>query len=89
MATRLRTLGLRRPFETYPSLLLGALAMTPLDVTAMYQTMASGGFQAPLRAIREVTNAESQPLARYPLNMKQVIEPDAAICVELRAPGGR
>jgi penicillin-binding protein 1B len=42
----------------------------------MYQTIASGGFRAPLRAIREVTTQEGQPLKRYPLAVEQVFPPE-------------
>ena len=37
----------------------------------MYQTIASGGFRAPLRAIREVTTQQGKPLNRYPLAVEQ------------------
>ena len=41
----------------------------------MYQTLASGGFQMPLRTIREVLTAAGAPLQRYPLAIEQVVEP--------------
>ena len=42
----------------------------------MYQTIASGGFRSPLRAIREVTTQEGRPLTRYPLAVEQVFAPE-------------
>jgi penicillin-binding protein 1B len=56
-------------------LLLGAVDLTPWEVAQMYETFASGGFRIPLRAIREVTTAEGEPLQRYPLNVEKAIEP--------------
>ncbi|MFB3116873.1 MAG: penicillin-binding protein 1B, partial [Gammaproteobacteria bacterium] len=50
----LHSLGLETDIPEYPSLLLGALDLTPFQVAQMYQTLASGGFQVPLRSIKEV-----------------------------------
>jgi penicillin-binding protein 1B len=51
--------------------------MTPFEVTQMYQTLASGGFRTPLRAIREVLTPEGAPLKRYSLAVAQTIDPAA------------
>ena len=69
----LKLLGIRREVPAYPAMLLGAVNLTPIEVTQMYQTLASGGFRMPLRAIREVLTADGTPIARYPLSVKQVI----------------
>jgi penicillin-binding protein 1B len=42
-----------------------------MEVAQMYQTIASGGFRGPLRAIREVTTQDGKPLKRYPLSVEQ------------------
>jgi penicillin-binding protein 1B len=74
-------LGIERDLNTYASSLLGADGLSPLEVTQMYQSIASGGFRVPLRAIREVLTAEGQPLQRYPLSIEQVIEPGPAYLI--------
>ena len=71
----LERLGLGREVRPYPSLLLGAVEMAPADVAHLYQTLASGGFRMPLRAIREVTDAEGRRLSRYRLSVEQGFEP--------------
>ncbi|MES9971330.1 MAG: penicillin-binding protein 1B [Candidatus Thiodiazotropha sp.] len=60
-------LGIRRPLPAYPSLLLGAVSLSPLEMTQMYQTLANGGYGATLKSIRDVTDAQGTPLSRYPL----------------------
>jgi len=70
----LHTLGIKRDMNPYPSLLLGAAAMTPIEVAQMYHTLASGGFRTPLRAIRAILTAQGQPLQRYPLSIEKVVE---------------
>jgi penicillin-binding protein 1B len=68
-------LGVTQELNEYAASLLGANELSPLDVTQMYQTIASGGFQTPLRAIREILTAQGQPLQRYPLSVEQTVQP--------------
>ncbi len=63
-------LGVRRPLPPYPSLLLGAVSLSPLEMTQMYQTLANGGFSATLKSIRDVTDDRGEPLSRYPLEIE-------------------
>ena len=72
----LRRLGVDRPMQPYAATLLGAVDLSPLEVAQMYQTIASGGFRTPLRAIREVTTQEGVPLKRYALAVEQAFPPE-------------
>jgi penicillin-binding protein 1B len=67
----LKALGVERPIQPYPSLLLGALDLSPLEVAQVYQTFAAGGYRAPPRAIREVLDPDGRRLQRYPLRMER------------------
>ncbi len=73
----LKRLGVERPLDPYPSLLLGAQGLSPLEVATMYQTMASNGFKMPLRAIRQVTDSHGEELSRYPFELEQTIDHSA------------
>jgi len=64
-------LGMQKMPPPYASVLLGAVDLSPLEVAQMYETIASGGFRTPLRAIREVTTAEGKPLNHYSLSVEQ------------------
>jgi penicillin-binding protein 1B len=66
-----KRLGIERDLKPYAATLLGAVELSPLEVAQMYQTIASGGFRAPLRAIREVTTQDGKPLKRYALAVEQ------------------
>lgn len=70
----LHRLGIKKAIPPYPSMLLGAIELTPLEIAQMYQTLAAGGFRTPLRAIREVMTADGQPLQRYPIHVEQTVE---------------
>jgi len=77
----LRRLGVEQPLKPYPSLVLGAVEMSPLQVAHMYQTFASGGFRTPVRAITAVLAADKTPLQRYPLTVQSAIKPTADFLV--------
>jgi penicillin-binding protein 1B len=70
----LHRLGIERELPEFAASLLGANALSPREVTQVYQTLAGGGFRTPLRAIREVLTADGEPLQRYPLNVEQVVD---------------
>ena len=67
----LNRLGVEQKWPAYPSMLLGAGGLSPMNVANMYQTMANGGFNTPLRGIRNVLTAEGEPLKRYPFQIQQ------------------
>ncbi|CCE23067.1 penicillin-binding protein 1B [Methylotuvimicrobium alcaliphilum] len=77
VAKTLKDLGVDRPVDLYPSLLLGASPLSPLDVTQMYQTLAGDGFVTPLRAIRGVVDGNGKRLQSYPFNVRQSVDPAA------------
>jgi len=71
----LMRMGVTRSVNTFPSMLLGAVELSPLEVTEVYQTFAAGGFHQPLRAIKAVTTADGAPLERYGLSVSEAIDP--------------
>lgn len=76
VVTTLHKLGITRPINPFPSVLLGALELTPFEVAQMYQTLADNGFKTRLRAIRAVLDADGKPLQRYSLEMSQSVAPE-------------
>ena len=63
----LQRLGLDRDLPPYPSLILGGVTMSPFEMAQIYEGIASGGFRIPLRAIREVTDANGKSLQHLSL----------------------
>ncbi|MBD9485598.1 penicillin-binding protein 1B [Pseudomonas sp. PDM14] len=78
----LSRLGVDREWPAYPSMLLGAGALSPMEVATVYQTLANGGFNTPLRGIRSVLTAEGQPLKRYPFQIQQRFDTGAIYLVQ-------
>jgi penicillin-binding protein 1B len=71
----LRNMGLPADPPAYPSLLLGSLELSPLEVSQLYQTLAASGFYAPLRSVREVLTADAVRISSYPVEVRQTLEP--------------
>lgn len=61
----LMSFGLDREINPNPSLLLGAVELSPVDVTQLYQYFAADGHAVPLRAVRGVVDAKGRTLSRY------------------------
>ena len=74
---QLHALGLQKEMEPNPSLLLGALELSPMEVQQIYQTIAAGGTYTPLTAIRSVMDSYGKALKRYPLQVKQVVSEES------------
>jgi penicillin-binding protein 1B len=77
VAGLLHDLGLERRPDPNPSLLLGAIEMSPFEVAQVYNSLANGGFRMPLRAVRSVVDADGEPLVRYPLELLPAADTDA------------
>jgi len=75
VAELLYRLGIPRRAEPYPSLLLGAVELAPIEVAQVYNTLANGGFRTPFRAVRSIVDAAGKPLERYPIEIVAAAEP--------------
>lgn len=72
----LHRLGVTSGIPQYPSVVLGAVELSPVEIARMYLTIANDGFRTSLRTTRSILSNNDEPLSRYPLEVKQVVEPD-------------
>ncbi|SDU46832.1 penicillin-binding protein 1B [Desulfobacula phenolica] len=70
-------MGLDHKVPVFPSVLLGSLEMSPVQVVQTYHTLASGGFFTPIKCIRSIYRPDGQVLQRYPLTIEQRLDPGA------------
>ena len=70
-------LGLEREPPQLPSVLLGSLDVSPLEVAQLYNAFANGGFSTPLRAVRAVVDAEGTQIKSFALEVTPVADPAA------------
>lgn len=61
---QLRQLGLQSQIPAYPSVLLGAIDLSPMDVLGMYQVFASGGYHTRIHSVKKVISEKGQVLQR-------------------------
>ncbi|HEY7840991.1 MAG TPA: penicillin-binding protein 1B [Gammaproteobacteria bacterium] len=73
--------GLERRLAPLPSLLLGAVELSPIEVAQAYQTLAAGGFRAPLNGIRDVLDRDGNGLSRHAIELEQSLDPRATYLV--------
>jgi penicillin-binding protein 1B len=69
----MRAAGYEGDALAVPSIMLGSMDMSPLQVAQLYGTVAAHGYRAPLIAIREVTNKDGEPVKRYDLRVQQAL----------------
>ena len=63
---------------SYPSIFLGAVDLSPLDVSGIYNNFATGGFKYPTKSIRSVVDSQGRVLERFGLSVQQTIDPSSA-----------
>ena len=82
VADTIKNLGYSQDIEEVPSLMLGSIEMSPLQVAELYHTIAAGGFYTRLRSIRAVYTADNVPLKRYHYEVEQRFSPEVIHLVQ-------
>lgn len=80
----LEILGLEGSLEALPSLALGAVDLSPIEVAGLYQALANGGYATRTRVIREVLDADHRPLHQFPVVVSGAV-PEGPVHVLLDA----
>ena len=73
---RMQHIGLKQNVAEYPSLLLGAVDLSPMQVARLYYPLATKGYQSDFRAAQHVLLSNGESIRAYPLQVRQVIEED-------------
>ncbi len=75
----LQKLGIpKEVIDPVPSMLLGAISLTPMEVAQEYQSIASGGNKAPLSAVRSVISEDGRVLYQSFPQAERVVPAQAA-----------
>jgi penicillin-binding protein 1B len=78
----LQRLGLETSTPLNPSLLLGTVEMSPLEVVQVYTSLANGGFRARLRAVHAVLDEQGRALKRFKVQVESVAPPAAVYQID-------
>jgi penicillin-binding protein 1B len=71
----LQKLGLENAPVLNPSMLLGTVEMTPLEVVQVYTSLANGGFRARLRTVHAVLDEQGKPLKSFKVQVEEAAPP--------------
>ncbi|MGY3867354.1 penicillin-binding protein 1B [Aeromonas bivalvium] len=74
----LHKLGVEQEIQPYPSLVLGAVALSPMEVNQMYLPIANQGLTQPLSAIRAVVGGDGKLVYQHDQSAKRVADQDAS-----------
>ncbi len=74
---KIKQLGIAAEIPAVPASLLGAVELTPIEVTQMFQSLAAGGYSVPLRSVTAVLTPHGELLSRYPLRFMPLENRDA------------
>jgi penicillin-binding protein 1B len=77
----INVLGNRQKIMPYPSLALGAINMSPMEMTSIYQSFSTNGFRSRLRSVFAVLDKNRQPLERYALDIDNQVNPESVVLV--------
>ena len=78
VANRITNLTGKAISHPFPSIFLGALDLTPFEVSELYAAFASGGFRTPGRSVVVVLDDKAATLSRYAIDVKQMFSTDNA-----------
>jgi penicillin-binding protein 1A len=73
-----RAMGLTTPIPDYPSTILGAAAVIPIELTAAFASFGNGGLRVTPRFILRVEDASGQALLDVPAEASPALSPGAA-----------
>ena len=74
-------LGIESPLQPYPSITLGALGVSPLEMSAAYSTFANFGSRVEPYLIEKITTADGTVLYEHRVAPRQVISDQVAAAV--------
>jgi penicillin-binding protein 1B len=76
-----RRVGIESPLPPYPSVVLGAAEVTPLEVAQAYAVIANQGLKAAVRGASKLVDRQGQMVERHPMAVERAVSPEAAYLV--------
>jgi len=76
-----RRLGIESPLQPYPSITLGALGVSPLEMSAAYSTLANFGSRVDTYLIERITAADGTVIYQNKVEPRQVVSDQIAAAV--------
>ncbi|MDC3067165.1 penicillin-binding protein 1B [Pseudomonadota bacterium] len=77
----LKKIGFPYTISAYPSILLGATELTPLQLTSLYTTFLNDGFKLPIKTINSVRDQNYSLIRQYPAELRTSLSPQTAALI--------
>ncbi|MDK1103416.1 MAG: transglycosylase domain-containing protein [Actinomycetota bacterium] len=74
-------LGIESPLQPYPSITLGALGVSPLEMAAAYSTLANYGLRVEPYLIQRITASDGTVIYEHTVEPRQVVSDQVAAAV--------
>lgn len=74
-------LGIQSPLPALPSLALGSVEVTPLEVATAFSTLANGGVRTQPLAVKQVVDQEGRVLERRDVRVEKAVAPQMAFMI--------
>lgn len=74
-------LGIESPLQPYPSITLGALGVSPLEMSAAYSTLANYGSRVEPYLIERITSSDGTIIYQHEVEPRQVVSDQIAAAV--------
>jgi penicillin-binding protein 1B len=71
-------LGIESPLPALPSLALGAVEVSPLEVASAFSTLANSGVRTQSLSVKQVTDPAGRVLEKRDIRVKKVLSPEMA-----------
>ncbi len=72
-----KALGIASPLQNIPSIALGTIELTPLEIGVAYSTIANSGIRPVPISIKDVIDKDGNVIEKKGLEMEQVVSPQA------------
>ena len=66
----------------FPSVLLGAIELTPLQLTSLYTTFVNAGYKLPIKTIKSVRDQNNYLVRQYPAELMPSLSPQTAALIQ-------
>ncbi len=76
-----RRAGITSPIPPYPSIALGTMSLTPLEITAAYAVFANGGMRVRPYWIRRIEDRFGRPLEVHTPDLEPALDPATAFII--------
>ena len=78
----LEKIGFPLAIAPFPSVLLGAIELTPIQLTSLYTIFVNAGYKLPIKTIKSVRDQNNYLVRQYPAELMPSLSPQTAALIQ-------